>query len=121
MVVSLNSYGTALEVQADLKGSGNLEMRFGPLSIYSLPGMASDPGALPVERALTALLTSSTVGELANHNLWETGYGLFPDGGRAVDHIAEVLSPSAKDFVLVCQQSRAINTQHWDDPDDWGP
>ena len=71
MVASLNSCKTALEVQADLKSSVKLEMssvklemRFHLLRVYSLPGMALDPGALPVERDLTAFPTSSTVGEL---------------------------------------------------------
>ena len=50
MVASLNSCGIASEVQADLKSSVSLQLRFGLLSMYSLPGMASVPKASPFER-----------------------------------------------------------------------
>ena len=60
-VVSFKFLWNRFRVQADLKSSVNLEMSFCLLSIYSLPGMVLDSGALLVDRALTALLTSSTV------------------------------------------------------------
>ena len=72
-MASLNSRGTASEVKAYLKSSIFLEMRVCPVNMYNLPGMASDPGTLPIKRALTTLLTSSTVwgvGEAVGDRLW---------------------------------------------------
>ena len=116
MVASLNSYGTALEVQAGLKSSVSLQTRFHPLSMYSSPRMASDPGPLLVERDLTVLLTSSTVGELTRLAFitacgrWAMASSLMEKGQLSTLLKCSVHLPS---FVLVCQQSRAISAQHW--------
>ena len=54
--------------------------------MYSLPGMALDPGALPVKRDLAALFISSTVGESARPALittfgrWAMASSLMEEG-----------------------------------------
>ena len=125
MVASLQSCGTASESQADLKSSVNLSMRFGQLSMYSSPGMALDPGALPVERGLTALLTSSTVEELASLALittcgrWAMACAVMEEG-----QLSTLLKCSAhlpRSLTLSVSKVEPSALSIGDDPDDWGP
>ena len=125
MVASLNSCGTTLAVQEDLKSSVNLKMRFRPLSTYSSSGMVSDPGTLLVERAFTALLTSSTAGESARLALITTCGGqdmassLMEEGW-----LSTLLKCSAHLTRILCLSVSKVEPSALsigDDPDDWGP
>ena len=87
--------------------------------------MASDPGSLLVERDLTALLSSSTVGELARQALittcgrWAMASSVMEEGQLSTllkfsAHLPRILSlPVSK------VEPSALSTG--DNPDDWGP
>lgn len=77
----------------------------GPDNLYTSARMASEPGALPVDICLMALLTSSAVGEafwlVVCWPLGEICDNILVDMGRSVKHAVEVFYPSFQDQLLV--------------------